>query len=145
MLGTRYTVDFPGSPSCTQTEVDAPWGKTQRESCSYFDKKVGHGYSAELVVLPDSYLSRPAAELLLGAASGAAHSTDSDIVSKEFTKVGTFPALDVTLFPRKNGYVAFARYILADHALITITADGYKSRNVPSDVSSFLRSTRVSR
>ena len=89
--------------------------------------------------------SSPADDVLLLAASGAASSSGSEIVSKDFIKVGAFSALDVTFFPKTKGYVAFARYILADNDLIIITADGYKTRDIPADASSFLSSARVLR
>ena len=86
----------------------------------------------------------PASEVLLAVASSAASSTDSIIVSKAITKVGDFVALDVTLVPRTKGYVAFSRYILVENELVTLTADGYKTRDIPTDASSFLQSGQVS-
>lgn len=142
-FGSRYTVDFPAPPSCALEEVDVPWGKSQREACSYFDEKEGHGYSAELAKLPAVGTNSRNQEVLLAAANGAASSSDSIIVNKNFTKVGDFDVLDVTLFPRTKGYVAFSRYILVKDDLFTFTADGYKSRDMPSDASSFLLSARV--
>jgi hypothetical protein len=42
-----------------------------------------------------------------------------------------------------KGYVAFSRYILVRNELFTFTADGYDSREMPSDASAFLLSARV--
>jgi hypothetical protein len=143
-FGSRYTVSFPASPSCAREEVDVPGGKSQREICSYFEESEGHGYSAEIANLPAGGINPPADEVLLAAATGAASSTDSIIANKTFTKVGDFDALDVMLFPRTKGYVAFSRYILVKNELFTFTADGYKTRVIPSDASSFLLSAHVS-
>jgi len=143
VIGKRLSVEFPVAPTCEQTEMEAPWGKAYREVCVYFDESIGHGFSAELMALPESYLRAPAIDLLHGAASGAASSTDSDIISSQNFAVGGFPSLDVTLFPRKKGYVAFSRYILAENVLFTITADGYKSRDMPEEVREFFQSARI--
>jgi len=143
-FGSRYTVEFPAPPSCTKEEIEVVWGKSQREICSYFDEKVSHGYSAELAIMPVESINSPAAEVLLAAASGAASSTDSFIANKSFTKIGDSDVLDVTLFPRTKGYVAFSRYILVKNELFTFTADGFKNREMPSDASAFLLSANVS-
>jgi hypothetical protein len=142
-FGSRYTADFPSPPSCTQAEVDIPLGKATREVCTHFNEKLGRGYSAEIVTFPRIDSDVFANEILLAAAMGAASSTDSGIATKDFTKVGPFAVLDVTLYPRTKGYVAFSRYILADNDLITITADGYETQAIPPDASSFLLSARV--
>jgi len=79
----------------------------------------------------------------MAAATGAAATSESEIVRGDPTTVGSFPALDVTLYPKTKGFVAFSRYILANNELITITADGYNTREIPADASAFLKSVRV--
>jgi hypothetical protein len=142
-LGTRYSIMFPSTPSCERTQIDAPWGKTPKESCTYFDERIGHAYSADYIVLPESMAQIPAEQLLLGAASGAAANSNSEITNQQSIDVANYPALDVTLYPKKNGFVAFVRYILVDNHLVTITADGYKERSTPQDVKAFISSLRV--
>jgi hypothetical protein len=142
-LGTRYAVEFPVAPVCSQAALEDVSGKARREVCIHFDSDLGLGYSSEIFALPGEPSRATPAEILLAAAAGAAASTDSDIIKSQNATVGSFPALDVTLYPKAKGFVAFSRYILVDSELITVTADGYKTREAPADASAFLNSVRV--
>jgi len=144
-FGVRYVIDFPAHPMCWQKEMEISSGKVQRDICAYFDERVGHGFSAQVATFPKVPAATTAEEVLMGAASGGASSADKDIVDERFTKVSSFPALDVTLVPREKGDVSFARFILAGNDLITITADGYDAREKPPAVNAFLESARVLR
>jgi hypothetical protein len=142
-LGSRYLVDFPATPKCSRVDTQVAWAKVRRELCVHFDGEAGRGYSSEIFTVPDGNASVSPADLLMAAASGAASNSDSEIVSSNTTTAGAYPALDVTLFPKTKGFVAFSRYVLAGNELITVTADGYKTREIPADASAFLSSVRV--
>ena len=142
-LGTRYAVDFPAAPECTVSDLEIASGTIDREVCIHFDSGMGRGYSSEMFALPGDTSRAAPAEILMAAAAGAAVNSGSAIVKSDPTTVGSFPALDVTMYPKTKGFVAFSRYILVNNELITVTADGYKTREIPADASAFLKSVRV--
>jgi len=142
-VGNRYTLQYPAPPLCRRTEIDLGFGKSPKDECHFFDTEVGRGYGGEIVAFPDSAERPDARQLLLAAADGAASATDSDVVDRRAHSVDGYPALDVTLYPRGQGHVAFLRLVMLGKYLITVTADGYGARAIPADASAFIGSLKI--
>ena len=140
-FGKGYSAIFPGPPSCEATVQEAPGIRIPGERCSYFDEELGQGLTAEYMTFPDRIPSRAVAEqVLLASAKGAASSSDSHLVKQFSHQIGEYPALDVTFYPNKKGFVAFARYVLIGSDLIVVTVDGFKTTVAPESVSAFFES-----
>lgn len=140
--GSGYAVQFPSTPDCTSTTLGAPGASIPKTTCSAFDQATGHGFTAEYMVMPEPSGKATPEELLMGAASGSAAYSDSRITSHQHLDAGGHPALEATLEPNGEGYVAFVRYVLAGNVLIMVTADGFRSADPSPDATLFLQSLK---
>nr|WP_315467634.1 hypothetical protein [uncultured Undibacterium sp.] len=140
---STYSLDFPGPAECGSTSLQAGGLKVPKEFCSYFNKSVGHGFDADYMILPSLDPLLTAEDALKRIAAGAAASSKSRVLSESLTTVDGHPALDAVFVPVEPGYIAFLRYVLIGNHLITITADGYKSVQMPIEVERYLMSLKT--
>jgi hypothetical protein len=139
-FGDRYFVRFNAKPMCKREDVNSIIGPTRTELCGSVDTGAGRRYVAELQRLPGDFKIPSAESMLLAAALRAATASDSEIVSRQQTRIGAHEAFDITMQSNRGENVTFARYVLVDRDVITLRADLYASTERPADAKAFLDS-----
>ena len=144
MPGKPYSVIISGTPDCAAHQDETPIGTINRHACVYYDSGLGGGYTFEYFSLPVEPEASKAQHVLMGAATGAAQATNSEIIREREIQIDGHPALEVLLLTRSKGYLTHARYVLVGRDLIRISVDGGKRIHDSPNTPSFLESLLLS-